>query len=201
MALAILLFGAVLFGDELRHQRHGHVVAGRDDGRGQHGMVALDLAVGALAGQTVRAAKLLRAEIFGSVQGDQRASAEALERRHAAVIAQGRDGLIERALQMRRVNRIEHRADVIVGRDLGHAEQSLAVGGLAAFVERPLIGQKRLRLHEKQRKRRQADVRHGVDARILPLVGKGGANIFQSGQKTLENQHLDLESESRVQEN
>ena len=98
---------------------------------------------------------------------------------------------------MRGMDGIEHRTNVIVRRNFRHAEQSMAIGGLASFFERTLIGKKRLRLHEEQRKRRQADVGHRIDAAALPLVGKGGAGVLQAAQKTIENQHPDLESENR----
>jgi len=79
------------------------------------------------------------------------------------------------------MNRVEHRPDVIVRRNFRHAEQSMAIGGLASFFERALVGQERLRLHEKQRKRRQADVGHRIRAVVaLPLVGKGTAGRSQS---------------------
>ena len=99
------------------------------------------------------------------------------------------------------MNRVEHRPDVIVRRNFRHAEQSMAIGGLASFFERTLIGEKRLRLHEEQCKRRQADVGHRIVPRALPLVGKGRAGVMQPGQETVENQHLDLESEAEAQEN
>jgi hypothetical protein len=99
------------------------------------------------------------------------------------------------------MNRIEHRTDVIVGRNPLHAEQRVAVGGLAPFFERTLIGEKRLGLHEEQRKRRQTDVGHGIAPRALPLVGKGGAGVMQPGQEVVKNQHLDLESETQTQGN
>jgi hypothetical protein len=51
---------------------------------------------------------------------------------------------------MRGMNRVEHRTDVIVRRNFRHAEQSMAIRGLASFFERTLIGKERLRLHEKQ---------------------------------------------------
>jgi hypothetical protein len=38
---------------------------------------------------------------------------------------------------------------MIVGRDLRHAEQRLAVGGLATFLQRALMRKEGLRLHEK----------------------------------------------------
>jgi hypothetical protein len=184
----------------IRPERQDHVVAGGDDGGRQHRMVALDLAVGALARLTVRAAELLRAEIFGSIERDQRASAQALESLHAAVVAQRRHRGIENALQMIGMHRIEHRADMIVGWDLRHPEQRLAIGGLLAFLERLLMRKERLRLHEEQRKRRKSNVRHRIAALALPLVGKGGARIFQAANQMVEDYHPDLESENRFRE-
>jgi hypothetical protein len=58
---------------------------------------------------------------------------------------------------MRRRNRAEPRPDVIVRRNFRHAGQSMAIGGLASLFERALAGQEPLRLHEKQRKRRQVE--------------------------------------------
>lgn len=51
------------------------------------------------------------------------------------------DHLIEHRLQMRGMDRIEHRADVIVGRDPLHPEQRLAIRRLAPLLQRALIGQ------------------------------------------------------------
>ena len=98
------------------------------------------------------------------------------------------------------MNRIEHRADVIVGRDPLHPEQRLTVRRLAPVLERALIRQDDSDCIE-QRKGRQADSRHRIDARFLPLVGKAGTNILQASQKSIENQHLDLESEPRPARN
>jgi len=148
IALTVLFLGAVLLGDELRHQRHGHVVARRDDGRRQNGVVKFGLSIRALARQAMRTTELVRTEIFGSVQGDQRAAAKALELVHAALLPQRLNHLIERGLQMRRMNRVEHRPDVSVRRNFRHAEQCMAIGGLASFFERALVGQERLRLRE-----------------------------------------------------
>src|SRR5208337_1073755 len=100
-----------------------------DQGRSQHRMIKLRPAIGALARLAVRAAELLRAKILGSIERDQRALAQTLERLQTAVVAQRLEGGIEAALQMRGMNRIKHRADVIVGRNLRHAEQCLAVRG------------------------------------------------------------------------
>ena len=99
VALAILLFGAVRLDDELRHQRHNHGMAGCHEGRRQHRMVALDLAIGVFARLAMRAAQLLRTEIFGAVERHQRASVKTLERRQAAMLFKDRDHLIEDGLQ------------------------------------------------------------------------------------------------------
>ena len=79
VALAILLFGAVLGRDELGHQGDDLGMAGRHDGGRQQAMIALGVAVGALAGQTIRAGELLRAEILRSIPGDVVSSARRAE--------------------------------------------------------------------------------------------------------------------------
>ena len=70
-------------------------MAGGDQGRGQHRMIELGLAVGAQPRLAMRAAELLRAEILGSVERDQRALAQALEGEEAAVVAQRRHRGVE----------------------------------------------------------------------------------------------------------
>ena len=77
----------------------------------------------------------------------------------------------------------------------------MAIGGLASFFERTLIGKERLRLHEEQRKGRQTNIRYRIAAFALPLVGKGRAHIRQAAQKMVENQHLNLESEPSTKRN
>lgn len=89
----------------------------------------------------------------------------------------------------------KHRPDMIVGRDIRHAQQRLAIGGLAAFGERSLIGEERLRLHEEQGKSRQADIGHRIVTRALPLVGKGRAGVMQPGEEAVENQHPHLKNQ------
>ena len=89
----------------------------------------------------------------------------------------------------------------VVGRNALHAKQRVAVGGLAPFVARTLTGEKRLGLHEDQRKRRQADVSHRMAPHALPPVGKGGAGVMQPGQEMVKNQHLDLEREIQAKGN
>ncbi len=170
IALAVLFLGPVLGGDELRHQGQRHGVA-RCDGRGgQHGMVAFRFAVGAFARQALRAGKLLRAEVLRAVEGDQHAPAEPPEGRQGAPPVQHVEGLVEDRLQVRRMHRVEHRPNVVVGRDRRHAEQSSAVRRRAHRLQAALVGQERLRLHEEQRKGRHPDVGHAVAHVAAPLV-------------------------------
>ena len=172
-ALAVLLLGPVLGRDELRHQGQRHGVAGCYDRGSEHGMVALDAAVGALARQAPRAAELLRAEVFRAVEGDQHAPAKPRERRQAAAPAQHVEHLVEGGLQVRRMHGVEHRPDVVVGRDRGHAEQGPAVRRRASLLQAALVGQERLRLHEEQREGRHPDVGHAVAHVAAPRVREG----------------------------
>src|SRR3954453_20844577 len=71
-------------------------------------------------------------------------------------------GLVEGGLQVRGMHWVEHGADMVVGRDGRHAEQALAVRHLPPFLQCALVGEERLALHKKQRKGRQADIRHAV---------------------------------------
>jgi len=128
------------------------------DGCGQHGMVALDLAVGTPARQALRTTELLRAEVFRAVERDQNAATEPLERREASLLTQSVQGPIKGGLQVRGRHRVEHGPDMIVGWDGRHAEQAAAVRRFAAGLKLALVGEERLTLHEEQRKGRQAGV-------------------------------------------
>src|SRR5277367_3604724 len=140
VAFAVLLFGAVLGGDEFRRQRHDLGVAGRHDRRRQHRMVALGLAVGALARQAVRAAEFLRAEELRSVQGDLGPSAQPAEGLPHRRLAQQRLHTFEAGLQQRGVRLVQKIADVIVGGNSADAEQRPAIGAAVAFLHRALVG-------------------------------------------------------------
>ena len=134
--LAVLLLGAVLGRDELRHQGQRHRVSWGHNRASQHGMVAFGLAVGALARQALRAAELLRAEVFRAVERDQHAAAELLERQQPAMPAQRAQDFIEGGLQVRGMHRVEHGADVVVGGHGRHAELAVAVRNLPPFLQR-----------------------------------------------------------------
>jgi len=155
-------------------------------------MVALDLAVGTPAGQALWTTELLRAEILRAVERDQNAATEPLEGREASLLAQNAQGLIKGGLQVRGRHRVEHGPDMVVGRDGRHAEQAAAVRRLAAGLKLALVGEKRLALHEEQRKGRQADVRHAVFHVATPLVGKGRTCRSHAVQKGFQHLHAGL---------
>src|ERR671911_10640 len=52
-------------------------------------------------------------------------------------------GLVKGGLQVRGRHWVEHGADMVVGRDGGHAEQALAVRHLPPFLQRALVGEER----------------------------------------------------------
>ena len=165
-------------------------MAGCHQGGGKHRVVALHHAVGALAGEAVRAPEFLRAEILRAIQRHQAAPAKTLKRLKAAMRPQGGQGSVETRLQMRRIDRIEHAADVVVGGDRLHAEQRVAVRTLMALRQAALVAEKGFALHEEQRKRRQANVGHRIaHVAALALVGKPRAGRMQHRQKRGENHH------------
>ena len=195
VSLAILFFGAVLRRDKLRHQRHDFGVAGRDDRRRQHGVIRLNLAVGAPAREAMRAAELLRAKELGSIPGDERSATQS-----AKGLAQGRLGeqalhALETGSQQRRIGQIEHVADAIVGGDFRDPEQGLAVRPPLAFLKGALERQKRRALHEKQGEGRQTEIRHrDIAAPPLPGVRKSRADRVQTSQKGRQKLHPNGES-------
>ena len=145
VSLAILFFGAVLRCDELRHQRDDFGMARRDDRRRQHGVIRLNLAVGAFARQAVRAAELLRAK-----RTRFHPKRRAFYPQSAEGLAQWRLGqqsfqTFETGGEQRRVRFVEHVADVIVGRNFLDAEQALAIRPAMAFLQSALnrTGKKR----------------------------------------------------------
>jgi len=159
-------------------------------------MVALDLAVGTPARQALRTAELLRAEVFRAVERDQNAATKPLEGRETSMLTQNAQGLIKGGLQVRGRHRVEHGPDMIVGWDGRHAEQAMAVRRFAAGLKLALVGEKRLALHEEQRKGRQADICHAVFHVAAPLVGKGRASRANTVQKALKYLHAGLDHTS-----
>ncbi len=127
LAFAILLRAAVLRRHELGRQRNDAVVPGGDQRRRQQAVEMLDLAACARTRGAVRAGELVRSEIFGAVEGDQNVAAEPAEHAEAAARFECRQRGIERRIEVPRLDRVKHGANVIVAGDLVHREQRLAV--------------------------------------------------------------------------
>jgi hypothetical protein len=127
VSLAILFFDAILRRDELRRQRYDFGVAGRDHRRRQHGVIRFNLAVGALARETMRAAQLLRAKELGSIPGDECSATQPAEGLTQGRLRQQGFQTLEAGREQRRVRFVEHVADVVVGRNFLDAEQALAI--------------------------------------------------------------------------
>ncbi len=88
-----------------------------------------------------------------------------------AAPAQSVENLVEGRLQVRGIDRVEHGADVVVGRDCRHAAQAVAVRWLAPLLQPALVRQERLR-YEEQRKGRQADAGRAVGYLAAPFIEK-----------------------------
>ena len=190
VSLAILLFGAVLRSDELWHQRDDFGMAGRDDRCCQHGVIRLNLAVGALAREAIWAAKLLRAKELGSIPGEERSTTQSAKSLAHRRLGQQSFQTPEAGCEQRRVGFVEHVADAIVGRYFLDAEQALAIRPALAFLQSALKGQERSALHEKHRKGRQAEICHrNIAAAPLTRIRKGGANRLQTRQKGWQQLH------------
>ena len=171
-ALAVLLVLAILWDNELRLQRYRTVVAGADQRRGQQGVMVFHHAIAAFAGRAVRTVQLGRTVILRAIQRDQQMAPEdaQLVDRTGPLQFGERGG--DRGVELLRLDRVEHGADLIVAGDPVHREQGLAVGPSMARRQMPLMRQEGRALHEKRGERRHAEIGHGVD-RVppLPLVG------------------------------
>jgi len=169
----------------------GHEGCGqrRTKGFAGQGVVAFRPAVGAMVRQAPRAAQLLGAEVLRAVEGDQHAPAKPRERRQAAPAVQRVEHLVEDGLQVRGMHGVEHRTDVVVGRDRGHAEQGPAVRRRAPLLQAALVGQEGLRLHEEQREGRHPDVGHAVAHVAAPRVREGRARRAHASNKGVQKLH------------
>src|SRR3954469_6394198 len=114
-------------------------------------MVVLGLAVATPARQALRTAELLRAEVLRPVERDEHPVTEPLEGAQSTVPAQHVQALVEGGLQVRGRHWVEHSADMVVGRDSGHAEQALAVRRLPPGLQRALVGEEGFALQEEQK--------------------------------------------------
>jgi hypothetical protein len=134
------------------------------------------------------AADCLRTVIFAAVQSDQNASAKTPENLHRLIFPKQTNGFAEQRKQQRRQGRIEHIADVIVSGDFVDLEQALAVRLATPRFQQALVGEKRRALHEKYRKRSQADIAHAIaDIVARALVGKLFADAAKRAYERFDN--------------
>src|SRR6476469_2183360 len=121
-------------------------------------------------------------------------------RRNAAKPAgalERRNHLVEHGKEVIGRDRVEHGADVVVGRDTAHAEQRLAVRAPVAGLEPALKVQERRALDEEQREGAHADVGHGVAyVRSRALVREPRAAAPHRADQALEHLHAKVESDS-----
>ena len=196
ITLAVLFLGPVSGRDEFRHQGNDLGMAGRHDRRGQQAMIVLGPAVGTLAGETVRTAELLRAEILGSIPCDQGSAVQPTEGLSDRGLGQQRFHALETRLQKRGVGLVQPIADIIVRRDSTDPEQRLAVGAAMALLQRALKTEKRRALHEKHRESREAEVGDlNIAAAPFSRVRKSRAYGLQLGQKGGQKLHPNRESD------
>ncbi len=109
-----------------------------------------------------------RAVILGAVQRDQHVAVEDTQLVERAGLLQFGERVGEGRVELRRLDRIEHGADLIVAGDPIHPEQGLAVGAALTRRQMPLMRQKGRALHEERGERGHAEIGHGV-GRVLPL--------------------------------
>ena len=191
VSFAILLPGSILRSNELGHERQRAVVAGSHDGSRQHLVAILRLAVAALARRTLGTAQLLRTEILCPVERNQNSARQPLKIPQAVALPQLSQHLVEAGLQLLGGNLVQHDADMVVGGNLLDPKQGGAVRCAMALLQMPLVGQKRLALHEKQGKRRQPNVSHRVVSvhHTAPWIRKPTTHLAQPCQQRLQNLH------------
>ena len=160
-------------------------------------MIELLATIAPLAPRAVGAGDLERAMVLGPIQGDQNTPVKALEIPKTSARLKRFERVREHPIKGHRRHWIKHVADVIVRRDLLHAEQARAIRALPPTLKRSLMGQKRRALHEENRKRRKTDIRHRVlTIATSPLVLKGRAHLSQRTDQVIKNSHPHL----RIQE-
>jgi hypothetical protein len=199
---AVLLVGAVLGRYELRLQWQRPLDAGGHDHGRDHRMKMLGFAVGAGSAGAVGACELLRAEVLRTIKRDQHVSfcllasgkTEPLERIKPAAGLDRSQHVRKHRIQRLWRHRIEHGADVVVGRYFLHAQQRLAVRRATPTLQCSLMRQERRALQEEHAKRAHADVRHRIRRVVtLPPVRQGRTKRLERCDERFEN-HPQCES-------
>ena len=143
----------------------------------EEAVVGVGAAIRPIAQQVPLATDLARTEVPGVVKRDQPPFSEAFE---GLDRAGRRDGLAEQAIERGRRGAIEHKPNVIAGRDFGHAEQGSAVRPALPGGNSGLTGQRGGAAQEADRERGKPDIAHRTGVwteRPFTRVGQTGAGL------------------------
>src|ERR1700689_3488032 len=197
-AFTVLLIVTLLGLDEFRSKRQNPILAGFDDAGGHDGMKIIDLSTGVFAGRAIPARQFVRAKILRPIQGDQRVTVQAGQRRQRARGLHSRQSVVEQLIEARRFDVVEHGSNVIVAGNTLHSQQSLAIRPTVSdpFANLTLMRQKRRALHEKRRKPGQSDIPHRkLRVHPPPLVRQARAGPSDTLDQIIEKAHRIVESE------
>ena len=175
--LAILFALPVLWGDELRAQRHDLAVAGADDDRSDGTVEMGGLAPGVPDAGTVGTMDVvgLGGEIPSGIQGDEAGVANRAHRLQQTHLRKGLLEFVKKTEQLRGRDRVERLSKMVVGRDALNLKEGAGVMAAARLFHMALEAQERGALGEKDREGRQNKVGH-----LEETVG-AGAPVRQSG--------------------
>ena len=161
-------------------------------------MKVIDLSIGVFAGRAIPTRQFVRAKVLSPVQGDQRATVQAGQRRQRARGLHRRQSVVEQPIEARRFDVVEHGSNVIVAGNVLHSQQGLAIRPTVSdpFANLTLMRQERRALHEKRRKPRQSDIPHRkLQVLPAPLVRQARAGPSDTLYQIIEKAHRIVESE------
>ena len=135
----------------------------------------------------------------GAIQRDRHIPVRTAERLDATRAFQLIEHSGEHRTEQRRIDRVKHGPEVIIGGDTVQAEQRLAVGSSVAFFQLALMREERGALHEERREGGQCDVGHRID-RVVPVtfVRERLAALAQRADQGLQALHLGTELQIRA---
>ena len=149
--------------------------------------------------RAVVAPEILRAEILGAVERNQHVAIQAPECRKPTANSEGAEYLPEGGKQPLGRHRIEHRAGLVIGRDIDHPEKRLAVRPAPSPFQHLLVGQERRALHEERGERPQPEIAHlKGQIQAPPTIRQGRAKGPKARDQRFE-YHKQRESEPPMQ--
>ena len=162
-------------------------------------MEVFDPAIGTGTARAVVAPEILRAEILGAVERNQNVAIQTLECREPTASTQRVEYLSEGRKQPLGRHRIEHRAGLVIGRDIDHSEKRLAIRLAPSPFQHLLVGQERRALHEERGERPQPEIAHlKGQIQAPPTIRQGRAKGPKARDKRFE-YHKQRESDPPMQ--